>query len=278
MFKKSAIYWTIAVVITLSAAVYQRRTGPTYPARFAIALGGHEYRLKLARSHGGTSDCIIKLDIPDQEVTADLYFRRYPGNEEYQKVPFENNSGTLLARLPNQPPAGKLQYHIIIHKGDEAIEIGMEKPVIIRFKGDVPAFILIPHILFMFFAMLLSNLAGALAVGKMPSFRKYTIFTFWALLIGGMILGPIVQKYAFGELWTGVPFGFDLTDNKTLIAFVFFLLAYIGNLKTERRYLTIIASLVLLAVYSIPHSMFGSELNYASGKVIQGMVQAFFPL
>jgi hypothetical protein len=132
-------------------------------------------------------------------------------------------------------------------------------------------------LLFMFFAMLFSNLACALAFGKMPSFRKYTMYTFWALLIGGMILGPIVQKYAFGEFWTGVPFGFDLTDNKTLIAFIFFLAAYAGNIKSERRYLTIIAALVLLAVYSIPHSMFGSELNYSSGKVIQGMVQVFLP-
>jgi len=27
-----------------------------------------------------------------------------------------------------------------------------------------------------------------------------------------------VQHYAFGQLWTGVPFGWDLTDNKTLLA------------------------------------------------------------
>ena len=38
------------------------------------------------------------------------------------------------------------------------------------------------------------------------------------LAVGGFILGPLVQNYAFGELWTGVPFGWDLTDNKTLIA------------------------------------------------------------
>ena len=35
--------------------------------------------------------------------------------------------------------------------------------------------------------------------------------------IGGMILGPIVQKYAFGEYWTGFPYGGDFTDNKMLI-------------------------------------------------------------
>ena len=42
----------------------------------------------------------------------------------------------------------------------EANYILKEEPVVIRFKGGVPAFILIPHILFMFLAMLFSTLAG----------------------------------------------------------------------------------------------------------------------
>ncbi len=38
------------------------------------------------------------------------------------------------------------------------------------------------------------------------------------LVLGGFLLGPIVQKYAFGAFWTGWPFGEDLTDNKTAVA------------------------------------------------------------
>ena len=40
------------------------------------------------------------------------------------------------------------------------------------------------------------------------------------LVAGGFVLGPIVQHQAFGAYWTGIPFGFDLTDNKVLIALV----------------------------------------------------------
>ena len=40
---------------------------------------------------------------------------------------------------------------------------------------------------------------------------------FATLGLGGMILGPIVQKYAFGAYWTGIPFGHDLTDAKNLV-------------------------------------------------------------
>jgi hypothetical protein len=91
-----------------------------------------------------------------------------------------------------------------------------------------------------------------------------------------MILGPLVQKFAFGELWTGVPFGWDLTDNKTLIALVFWILAVIMNRKKERPLYTVLAAVILLLVYSIPHSMFGSELDYSTGQVTQGIILAFF--
>ncbi|MBK7710372.1 MAG: hypothetical protein IPJ37_05055 [Bacteroidales bacterium] len=91
-----------------------------------------------------------------------------------------------------------------------------------------------------------------------------------------MILGPLVQYYAFGDLWTGIPFGWDLTDNKTLIALIFWILAVIMNRKKERPFYTALAAVVLLLVYSIPHSLFGSQLDYSTGQVTQGIIMNFF--
>jgi amino acid permease len=83
-----------------------------------------------------------------------------------------------------------------------------------------------------------------------------------------MILGPFVQKFAFGEYWTGFPWGYDLTDNKTLIMWVAWILAVLvlGG-KTRKigamaRLAVLIAAFVMTVVYLIPHSMRGSELNY----------------
>ncbi|MCX6335012.1 MAG: hypothetical protein NT092_12035 [Bacteroidia bacterium] len=90
-----------------------------------------------------------------------------------------------------------------------------------------------------------------------------------------MILGPLVQKFAFGAFWTGVPFGWDLTDNKTLIAVLFWILAVVMNLKKERPVYTVLAAIVLLLIFSVPHSMFGSELDYGTGQVTQGLILAF---
>jgi hypothetical protein len=44
------------------------------------------------------------------------------------------------------------------------------------------------------------------------------------------------------------------------------------NRNTNKPAYTALAAIVLLLVYSIPHSMFGSELDYSSGQVIQGVI------
>ena len=83
-----------------------------------------------------------------------------------------------------------------------------------------------------------------------------------------MILGPIVQKYAFGVYWAGFPFDYDLTDNKLLIGVLGWIFAVAATWNTERKWPTVIAAIILFAVYSIPHSMQGSEFDYEKGKVI----------
>jgi hypothetical protein len=186
-----------------------------------------------------------------------------------------NEENGFYADIPQQPAAGKIQYYIELTDSKGTRIIQKETPVVIRFKGTVPSSVLTPHILIMFIAMLFSTAAGLLAVAKVSSYKKYAIWTLVLLTAGGMILGPIVQKYAFGQLWTGIPFGWDLTDNKTLIAFAFWILAVVMNRKKEQPLYTILAAIVLLLVYSIPHSMFGSELDYSTGQVTQGIILVF---
>jgi hypothetical protein len=125
--------------------------------------------------------------------------------------------------------------------------------------------------------MLLSTLAGILALVKNKKHVMYGRITFFALFIGGMILGPVVQKYAFGEFWTGIPLGWDLTDNKTLIAVIAWFIAIIGNRKGNNRpWLTVTAAVILLIIYSIPHSAMGSELDYSTGEVTTGFILTLF--
>jgi hypothetical protein len=272
---KAVFYWILAILITFMAIVYQRTTGPTYDKRVKTTIDGTEYNFKLVRSHGGENDCKVELTVPDQSVSGVLEYRKYPTKSDWIKEKMARNKENLESYLPHLPPAGKYEYKVTLEKNGKEFPLNEGQPVVIRFKGAVPGGVLIPHIFFMFFAMLLANLSGIMAIFRYPKFRFYTNVTLVAIFIGGMILGPWVQWYAFGEAWAGVPFAWDLTDNKTLIAFLFWLLAFLMNRKKERPVYTIIASLVMLVVYSIPHSMFGSELDPETGEIIQGMIQLY---
>jgi hypothetical protein len=277
---KEFILWSLAFIITIAAAIYQRHTGPTYPKELDVTLNNKLYELKLVRSLALDERSEVKLDISDPSVTARLFFKRFKSDEEYQAVDFKHMTDPkkegFFAEVPQQPAAGKLQYYFEISDSNGTKTYFKESPVVIRFKGGVPAFILIPHILFMFLAMLFSTLAGLMSVIKYPLYKKYAIWTLVLFTAGGMVLGPIVQNYAFGELWTGIPFGWDLTDNKTLIALLFWILAVVMNRKEDRPLYTALAAFVLLLIYSIPHSLFGSELDYSSGEVTQGIIMNFF--
>jgi hypothetical protein len=268
---KKIIFWTLSVIITLSMAVYQRLTGPTHPVKYQYELNGIQYKLSLPRSHNGTTDCEISLDIKDESVNGLIIYKRFKMNEPYDTISLTRKGENLVALLPGQPAAGKLEYKLQLTKDGNKF-LWTDEPIVIRFKNNVPAFVLIPHILFIFAAMLLSTLAGFFAAGNIPSFRFYTGLTVILFLLGGMALGPVVQKYAFGEFWTGFPFGKDITDNKALIATLFWLAAWFGNLKKERKYLVILAALVNIAVGIIPHSAGGSELDYNTGEIKTGLM------
>jgi hypothetical protein len=96
------------------------------------------------------------------------------------------------------------------------------------------------------------------------------LFTTIFLLFGGLFLGPVMQKFAFGAYWTGWPmqgifkFG-DMTDNKTAVAFIFWILALYKLWKNpEKRGWALLAAVVLFLVYMIPHSMMGSEIDHTA--------------
>ncbi len=273
---KIALYWILAVLITFGAIIYQRKTGPTYDKKVKINIENEEYNFKLVRSHGGEKDCKVELEVADQNISGVFEFKKFPTKDEWIKLEMSREADKLIGILPHLPPAGKYEYKITLLKNSHEFPLNDGHSVVIRFKGAVPGAVLIPHIFLMFFAMLLGNLAGIMAVFKYRKYKFFTNITVIALFIGGLILGPWVQWYAFGEAWAGVPFAWDLTDNKTLVAFIFWMIAFFVNRKKERPIYTIVASIVMLIIYSIPHSMFGSQLDPETGEIIQGWIQLFY--
>jgi hypothetical protein len=267
--------WTIATLVMLAAFVYQKATGPTEPLHGKVQVQGRELSYKLIRSHGGPGDATVVIPDPGETVMGRLMYRRYKLPEDFTAVPLQRQGGKLFASLPYQPPAGKLEYFITLDTQAGPVNVPPQTSVVIRFRGDVPALVLIVHILLMFFGMLFGARTGLEVFQPGPRLRRLAWYTLGLLGLGGMVFGPLVQKYAFGAYWTGVPFGWDLTDNKLLIIVLLWLIAVIAlgwprqPVKPLARWLCLLATVLTLVVYIIPHSMYGSTLDYA--KVQQGV-------
>lgn len=283
---KNVLLWVVAVLLMFSAIVYQRRTGPTYPRRGEIQAAGEAHRYRLVRSEWSHLDARAVLPAADGSVQAVLHYKRYKLDEPWTAVPFRPAAelagqlrdgeaaeldGKLVALLPKQPAAGKLEYYVdgSSDAGEIRIPPQGEDSIVIRFKDHVPGGILWPHVVMMFFAVLFGMRAGLSALFAPAQMRHHSWVALGGMMLGGMVLGPIVQKYAFGAYWTGFPYGGDLTDNKMLIMWLSWVFACsVAGLRARprdgvSRAAVVLGALVMTAVYLIPHSMRGSELDYS---------------
>jgi len=255
--------WVGALMLTVAAAGWQRRTGPSHPVRVALPVADSAVTAKLPRSSPTTAAPRIVLPAWDDAAAGVLQWRHYPTDDAFMAIPLQRDADHVVAALPVQPPAGKVEYFLELATAGGAVRVP-NATVILRFHGPVPLPVLIAHIAVMFLAMLAgvrTALAAAFATGEE---RGLTPITLAGLTLGGLILGPITQEYAFGAYWTGVPFGWDLTDNKTLVMWIGWAVAAVATTRRWRtaRGAVMSAAVLMLAVYVIPHSVRGSQLDY----------------
>ena len=262
---KSVLYWIFAVIFTIAVAEYQKMTGPTYPVKGRVTLNKKIIKYKLIRTAENETDAEISLDVPDQSVAGTIEYKRYKSHDSLTMAPMIRSGERLVFMMPKLAAAGKMMYEITLQSGNEQVKISGKNgnPVVMRFKGRVPLPILIPHILLMFLGLLFSSRTAIEALIRGTQTYKYSLLTIMFLIPGGLILGPIVQKYAFGVYWSGWPFGHDLTDNKTIIMVIVWVLAALKLRKDpQNRVWPVAAAIIVLVVYLIPHSAFGSEIDY----------------
>ena len=269
---KKILLWVAAVFMAIAAMIYQRSTGPTYEYKGYLEHDGQEYKYELLRSQETTEGAKIELpSIEGTQYKASLHYKRYQTKDSITDLDFRlDENKQFVAQLPVQPAAGKMEYYITGEINGEHFDIPAkgEDRIVLRYKDPVSDYILIPHVLMMIIVIIFGIRAGLSALFGDGSMRRWTAVAFFAMTLGGMILGPMVQKSAFGEYWTGFPFGGDFTDNKMLIMWLAWALALaiIGfkpkKKETISRATVIMAAVVMTIVYLIPHSLGGSTLDY----------------
>lgn len=274
------LLWLLSVVLTLGCFTYQDKTGPTYPLEGDFQTVRGPVQFQFLRSETiGTPLKIMLLEPVPEGVTGSVQYRRYKSDDAWTTVSmqpgefaFSRRGSTVSvagvgAELPSlQERAGKYEYFVYIDDGEETpVSVTGNRPIYARYKAAVPTWALFVHIIAIFVSMMLAarTVFEALIDG---SYKGMLWATIVSLLLGGFVFGPLVQWYAFGVWWSGVPYGYDWTDNKVLVEIVFWLLAAFLNRGERRsRWPVYLAGVVTLIVYFIPHSLFGSEYDYRTG-------------
>ncbi len=250
------VLWTIAVVLTLVFSVWQRVSGPTYPISGRSELNGAPFGYKFERTHAGPGDHVVVVT-PGGGALGTLEWREHDASAPWHAVEMApaQPANAIAGAIPHHAPGQKVDYRITLEAGDASKVLPPAGYATLRFRNDVPWWILIPHIICMMGALLMSTRAALEAMAAGPRLKEFTLRTLSALFIGGFPLGLAVSGYAFGVPWGGFPLGNDATDNKTLIAFAAWVIATVFVLRTRSpRGVVIAAAVVMTLVYMIPHS------------------------
>lgn len=274
---KSIALWIVAILVTILCLSYQDKTGPTYPLRGTIEDGGADLDFTFLRSENiGTDLKVMFADPLPDGFTAYVKYRRYQSHDDWTIAEMEqgdfkfrrrweeNTVKGYGAKLPYlEERAGKYEYFVYYQLHDsEAHSITGEEPIFARYKAAVPGWLLLIHVLAIFISMIFAIRTVLEAIFK-GNYKWMIWATLISFILGGFVFGPMVQKYAFGVLWSGIPFGHDWTDNKVVMELLFWIYAAWMNRGDRRNRLSVIlAGVATLIVYFIPHSIFGSEYNY----------------
>lgn len=215
-----------------------------------------------------------------------LFYKIEEGGEFTSVVmrPKAGEEDIFEASMPVHPKGVKAWYYIEVKRqttqGETKITLPDKnspdfKPVKLKFEGYVPAYIIIPHVLSIFGAIFFAvlTLFSAIDVRKVKRTLKESIkFPVWTvilMLLGFLPFGIAMNYFAFGTWWEAFPFGKDITDNKSQVILLFWLITLFlvkgtllgkgaeKNLVSDRGYsnMVIISFIITVAMYAIPHSI-----------------------
>lgn len=224
----------IGVLVTVALLGLARRLTVGKPVDLEVERGGVRASHRTVTQQVGPGAPVIEVRVRPAEGAVVSGVFGDPRTDELGELAFERSDeeGLFQAALPELPKGSRVRYAVTVAApGGEPIRFP-ERPgafVLLKYKGKASPVVLAAHIACMFggFFCMVMSLFGAIRIlrgreGKAGAVR----FARWALLlsfIGGWPLGFVLNRETFGTLWEGYPFGYDVTDNKTQLMFVFWL-------------------------------------------------------
>jgi hypothetical protein len=269
----------ISIVLTLLLLAAARRLSTGRPADLVSEEPGLRVYHRTVTEMVGPGQPSLKARIePVQRVALVVRWTSPPSSEIRTGGMWEVRKGIYEARLPELEKGTKLKYWITASNADGVkVRVPMDpgKFGVLKYKGKASNVVVGAHILFMFgafFFMAMSFLAAIEILRGREDKKNAVCAARWVLastFIGGWPLGFLLNYQTFGMLWEGFPFGYDVTDNKTQVIFILWLVSlllswgsFIGKGEEKDRLgrkafaLAIVACFVVsLALFILPHSI-----------------------
>ena len=267
------IRYILALLLTVLLLAIARRASTRHQEDITTNIDGVVLSHKTVTENFGDGPVVTLKSSDASRQRALVRFAEQIGGD-YQTIEMTPEAGVFSARLPTLEKGKKWFYHIDVIKDNVLLTtLPADRDQFIKFKGHISPLILIPHILFMFatifFGMMAIFTSVDLARGKGDVKRSvlFVLLTFISAFIGGIPLGIAVSAQTFGGSgWGGWPLGTDITDSKTEVLLLFWLVTLILSWKglkgqklpiSDSLYsaLVIISLVVTFITFLIPHSI-----------------------
>lgn len=279
-------FWRIlvAIIFTLLLLGFARKTTTVQSVHKTVEKSGILIDHNTVPKKIGDGDAVISVKVIGAKEVK-LFYKIENG--EFRSVNMglkEGESDLFVAFIPYQKKGTQAWYYIEARKqiGDTKLTVSLPdknspnfKPILLKFEGNVPPYIIVSHVFCNFAGIFFSVLAIFSTVDLMrgkSTLKKSVLFsllTFIFLFTGFLLVGSALNSFAFGVMWEAFPFGSDITDNKSQIILLFWVVTLFlvkgtifgkdpsKNLVSEKTYSTmvIISFVVTVIMYLIPHSI-----------------------
>jgi len=205
-------FWKIliALIFTIVLLVFARKTTTVKSVHKTVDRGGILIEHDTVPKRRGAGDVVIPVKVSGAEEVK-LFYRI--GKMEFRAVDMnlkEGERNLFVASIPHHKKGTRAWYYIEAQKQnkDEKIAVSLPdknslnfKPILLKFQGNVPPYIILSHIFCLSAAIFFSVLAAFSAVdlkkakGTMNKSVAFSLVTFIFLFMGFFPLGWALNYY-----------------------------------------------------------------------------------
>ncbi len=223
------------------------------------------------------SRAVIQIEVASKGVKQTQAFLSYKAGEATFNIepmePIETNG--YYATIPSQPRGTNVEYYIEV-RGDSDLIARLPRDgggFHLVYEGIPNRALLIAHVLLMFLSLALLLLVGLLSLRAFKKRQialhvpRLALLATGVFFIASFVLGAVVAYQTYGKAWAGFPIGNDITDNKSLAIFLYFLISTILYKGSALRqdpsldalpirtipYVYLVGVLLSVILFAIPH-------------------------